>query len=283
MAAVELPVSHVVAGAPEPGDDPAAAPLDRQHAVARAVGDEEARGAHLPRRRHKARREGQDVGEEVAVADPQGERVGGPVGEPPDGQAAAIHRAAGERLLQGAVDGLHVRAVPAQDDVPGVVKRGRNEQDNADGVREPRRRSRVARASPPAPCNRTAIGAGRSAPWPGGTYRRWSPRAGAPISSGSKPEGRASPICRAVGRARRRPPLDASLLAIRIDPYPPSTTARTGLGHGPRRPVYAPPASGRSSAGTVLPATGVSPAADWNDSPPSAESSRRKVISMFTL
>src|SRR5215218_695449 len=70
MAAIELPVRHLVTGALEPGDDPTAAPLDREHAVAPAVGDEEPRGAYARRRRHETRRESQNVGEEVAVVDP---------------------------------------------------------------------------------------------------------------------------------------------------------------------------------------------------------------------
>ena len=69
MTAIELPVRHLVTGALEPGDDPAAAPLDREHAVAPAVGDEEPRGAYAHRRRHEAGRESQNVGEEVAIVD----------------------------------------------------------------------------------------------------------------------------------------------------------------------------------------------------------------------
>ena len=41
MAAVELAVAHLVASAPELGDDPAAAAFDREPPVARAVGDED--------------------------------------------------------------------------------------------------------------------------------------------------------------------------------------------------------------------------------------------------
>ena len=85
MSPIELPVRHFVTGALELGDDSAATPLDREHSVAPAVGDEEPRGAYALRRRDEARRESPNVGEEVAIVEPSRERVGGPVGESPNG------------------------------------------------------------------------------------------------------------------------------------------------------------------------------------------------------
>src|SRR5918997_643461 len=45
VAALELPVAHLVAGVLEPGDDSAAAAVDRQPPVPCSVGDEDPRAA----------------------------------------------------------------------------------------------------------------------------------------------------------------------------------------------------------------------------------------------
>src|SRR3712207_4842713 len=71
MSPIELAVDHVVATMLQFGNDPAAAAVYWQHPVARSVGDEDARGAHLPSRSHEPRRERDHVREEVPVGDPQ--------------------------------------------------------------------------------------------------------------------------------------------------------------------------------------------------------------------
>src|SRR5215216_6278208 len=53
VTAVELPIAHVVARLARLGHEPAAAGVDRQHAVVRAVGDEHPRATAPPRRAAK--------------------------------------------------------------------------------------------------------------------------------------------------------------------------------------------------------------------------------------
>ena len=67
MGAVELPVADKVTCAIELRDDPSAAALDREHPVARPVGDEDGRLAPVVRRRDEPWREGDQVREEVPV------------------------------------------------------------------------------------------------------------------------------------------------------------------------------------------------------------------------
>src|SRR5215204_7044287 len=119
---VELPVEHVVAAALYLGNDPAAAAVYREHIVAHAVGDEDARGAGVPGRSHEPRRERDHVREEISVCDPQRERVGGPIRETADCQARRIDGVPGERVLQGYVDQGRVRPIsPAYEEIPGVL------------------------------------------------------------------------------------------------------------------------------------------------------------------
>src|SRR5918997_6224179 len=67
VPALKLSISNVVAGAPKLRDNLAAAALDREHFVASAVGDKDARGAYLSGRRHKSRRECKHVREQVSI------------------------------------------------------------------------------------------------------------------------------------------------------------------------------------------------------------------------
>src|SRR5918994_4972158 len=137
VAALELEVAYLVAGAFEPGDDPAAAGVDREPPVPGPVRDEDAWRARLACRRQEPRREGEHVRKQVAVRDPERKGVGGPVGVTPDGHARRIHRAEGEGVLQRPVDGRHVRTVPpaAEDQIPGGSARAQGEQDDACLVR----------------------------------------------------------------------------------------------------------------------------------------------------
>ena len=92
VAALELLVGDVVAALLERRNDPAAAAIDRQDLIRCAVRDVEAR-LSLRRTVHdEPRRERQDAREEIAVYQPERERVGGAIGEPADRDAPGIHR-----------------------------------------------------------------------------------------------------------------------------------------------------------------------------------------------
>src|SRR5215207_241906 len=121
VAALELAVAYLVSGAFEPGDDPAAAGVDREPRVVGAVRDEDTRRASLAGCRKKPWREGEHVREQVAVRYTEGESVGSPVGVASDRHARGIYRAAGEGVPQRSVDGFDVRTVSpsAKDRVPG--------------------------------------------------------------------------------------------------------------------------------------------------------------------
>jgi hypothetical protein len=56
------------------------------------------------------------VREEVAVGDPERERIGGPVGVAPHGDALGVNPIVGEGVLQSSVDAEKVRAVAAADE-----------------------------------------------------------------------------------------------------------------------------------------------------------------------
>ena len=114
MAAVELPVANLVACVIQLRDDPSTAALDREHPVARPVGDEHGRLASAGRRRHEPRREGDHAREKVPVGEAEGERVGGPVGEARYRQPLRVKRQTVERPLQRPVDELDIRAVAAE-------------------------------------------------------------------------------------------------------------------------------------------------------------------------
>ena len=114
MPALELSIAHLVAGLAQFGHEPAATGMDRQHAVARAVGEEQAGATAAPCRRRKPGREGENVREQVAVGQAEGERVGSPVREPADGQPGGIHGQALEDFGQGPVDPGDVWPVAAE-------------------------------------------------------------------------------------------------------------------------------------------------------------------------
>src|SRR5215218_11099595 len=61
MGTIELPVVDLVACAIELRDDPSTAVLDREHPVARPVGDEDGRLAPAARRHHESRRKNDHV------------------------------------------------------------------------------------------------------------------------------------------------------------------------------------------------------------------------------
>src|ERR671920_2350141 len=129
MSPVKLAVEHLVAATLQLRDDPAAAAVYRQYPIARAVGDEDARRAGLPGRRHEPRRESDHVPEEVTIGEPQREGVGGPVRETPYGHVLRGDGIAGERLSQRAVYQGQVGAEAAADEeVPSVPARSRGEQ-----------------------------------------------------------------------------------------------------------------------------------------------------------
>src|SRR6185312_5786747 len=67
VAALELAIPHPIAPAPQRWNQPAAAAVDRKDLVGNAVRDEDDGCAGWPSRNEKARREGQQVGEAVAV------------------------------------------------------------------------------------------------------------------------------------------------------------------------------------------------------------------------
>src|SRR3954449_12989299 len=76
MGAVELPVADTVTCVVELRDYPSAAALDREHPVARPVGDEDGRLAPVVRWRHDPWREGDQVREEVPVGQAKRESIG---------------------------------------------------------------------------------------------------------------------------------------------------------------------------------------------------------------
>src|SRR5215211_9035342 len=123
MGTIELPVVDLVACPIELRDDPSTAVLDREHPVARPVGNEDGWLTPAVPRGHEPRREGDQVREEVSIGKSEREGVGGPVGEaryrqPPGTQCQTI-----ERPLQRSVDELDVRAVAAHEHVPGSPTR----------------------------------------------------------------------------------------------------------------------------------------------------------------
>jgi hypothetical protein len=129
VRAGELVVGDVVAGALERRDQPAAAPVDGQHAVRRTVRDVDARRALLHDRRHEAGRVRQYGVEQVAVADADGQRVRRAVGEP--AHRDAVDRVAREHVVQQRVEPLDVRAEPAGQYVPRRTDRREPEEQHA--------------------------------------------------------------------------------------------------------------------------------------------------------
>jgi hypothetical protein len=69
MSAIEFAVADVVVVAAEIPHDAPAAPVDRQHLVAQAVGDEDPRLPPPGALRDEPRREGDDVGEQLAPSE----------------------------------------------------------------------------------------------------------------------------------------------------------------------------------------------------------------------
>jgi hypothetical protein len=135
MAAGELPVSERVPIVAECTDDPTATPVDRQHPVRRAVGDEDA-GAAVPEQwRHEPGGEGEHRAEEIAIGQAQGKGVGGAVGEAGDRDARRLDRKPLEHVGQRGVEPDHVRAVSADDHVPGGSRGLRREEQEAVGSR----------------------------------------------------------------------------------------------------------------------------------------------------
>ena len=117
MAAFELVVAYLVAGAFKLGHDPAAARVNGEPPVLGAVRDEDARRTHLTGRCQEPWREGEHVREQVAVRYPDRQGVGAPVGVPSDCHARRINGAAREGMLERSVDGCDIRPVlPAAED-----------------------------------------------------------------------------------------------------------------------------------------------------------------------
>src|SRR6185369_13033296 len=75
----ELLVVNLVAPLFELRDDVVSGPLHRQDGVLRAVGEVDLRLPFAARWAHEARREGEDVREEIAIGEADGERVGGAI------------------------------------------------------------------------------------------------------------------------------------------------------------------------------------------------------------
>src|SRR5215207_8222663 len=151
VAAFELAVAYLVAGALQPGDDPAAAAVDREPPVPGAVRDEDARRARLAGRCKEPRREGEHVREEVAVGQPEREGVGGSVGVASHAEALRIDLAACEGVPQRPVDGRDVLTVAptCEDQIPGGPARAGREQDEPRLVYlSPQLRDTVSRVLP---------------------------------------------------------------------------------------------------------------------------------------
>jgi hypothetical protein len=162
MAAVELAVIHVVARLAQGRHEAAAARIDRQHAVRHPVRDEDLRRPVGLDRGREARREGEDVAEQLAVRDPDRERVGRPVREAPDRDAGGIDRVAPEHEGERPVQEGHVGAEAAEDHVPGAPARIRRQDEDAPRLRDSTNASTSWRPSPPAPWSSTRRGAGRA-------------------------------------------------------------------------------------------------------------------------
>ena len=79
----------------------------------------------------KARGERDDAGEQVAVREPQRQRVARAIGEPADGYSGWIDVLTPEHLLQGPVQEFDIGAEPAQHDIPGVGSAVGREQEQA--------------------------------------------------------------------------------------------------------------------------------------------------------
>src|SRR3712207_2019274 len=134
--AVELPVVNLVTFALELRHDLAAHLPDREYLVVRTVRDEDGRLAPVARRRGESRRERDHVRKEVPVGQAEGEGVRGPVGETRYRQLLGIHGEAVERLLERPIYELRVRAVAADQHVPGPPARLGCEQDSTSLVSE---------------------------------------------------------------------------------------------------------------------------------------------------
>ncbi len=67
MTAVEFLIDNIVAGLFQGPNRPPAIRVDWQNAILGAVRDEKGRGSAEARRRHRARRIGDDVGKEITI------------------------------------------------------------------------------------------------------------------------------------------------------------------------------------------------------------------------
>ena len=92
MAARELAVVHIIARTGQLPGKPSAATLNRQNLVLVAVANEDPGLASGLSGRGKARGEGQDMPEELAVGETDRESIGSPVGEPSDSHVARVIR-----------------------------------------------------------------------------------------------------------------------------------------------------------------------------------------------
>src|SRR5205807_8381368 len=106
--------------------------IDVEDLVRGAVRDEDGRLAIAVVGGDEAGREGDDVGEEIAVDDAEGERVRGAVGEAGDGEVRRVYGIAREDILERAIDEGDVGAERAVADVPRDAARIGGEDDEAE-------------------------------------------------------------------------------------------------------------------------------------------------------
>ncbi len=119
MKAVKLLVSHLIASVLKPRHKATAAPLDGQHVVPFAVGNEQSRRANLVCGGHKAGGEGDRVGKQVAIGEANREGVGSTIGETRDRHSAWVYGITIEGLCQRPVNKGNVRTVATPNDIPG--------------------------------------------------------------------------------------------------------------------------------------------------------------------
>ena len=126
---VKLDVAHVVVAITKRGHDATAATVDGKDLVLRAVGDEDGGSAGAPAGRNEPGGEGHDGPEQAAVGQSDAERVRRAVGETANGQALLIDGVVAERPVEGLIDQIPVRAVAAQERVPGAAAGPRREEE----------------------------------------------------------------------------------------------------------------------------------------------------------
>src|SRR6187200_1650908 len=112
MAAAELEEPHVVAQLPELASDPPSAGLDRQDRVPGSMGHEEPGRTPTNDVGDEARGERDDAGEQIAVREPQRQRVARAIGESADGYAGGIDVLTPEHLLQCPVNEFDIGTEP---------------------------------------------------------------------------------------------------------------------------------------------------------------------------